>query len=182
MDLPLIIYAIFSGLLFLFLLLMLIELVQDLFFKKVPYVRSENKVISHVLGSISPKQDDKFYDLGAGDGKFLRALIKKYPKISAVGFEKSFLPYIFSKFLKKENYKIKFKNFYKVDLSDADYIYAYLYPEYMKKLEPKIQSELKPGAYFISSTFSFPNWKPIQTIPLNPNKKNNWGKLFIYKK
>ncbi|MBU1963605.1 hypothetical protein KKA57_03660, partial [Patescibacteria group bacterium] len=72
--------------------------------------------------------------------------------------------------------------FYKQDFSQADYIYAYLFPEYMKNLEEKVRRELKPGAKFISSTFSFPDWQPVKVIPLPDGKTKNWGKLYIYQK
>ncbi|MBU0731468.1 hypothetical protein KKC88_01140, partial [Patescibacteria group bacterium] len=109
MDLPLLIYALFSGILFIFLFLLMLELVMDLFFKKVPYVRSENKVLKNVLEIITPEKNQIVYDLGSGDGKFLRALTKKYPHIKATGFEKSFLPYFISKIIPNKKYIIKYK-------------------------------------------------------------------------
>ena len=182
MPLALIIYLIFTGLLFIFLLLLFIELFQDVFFKKVPYVRSENQVIENALEVINPEKNQIIYDLGAGDGKFLRALTKKYSDISAIGFEKSFLPYIISKIFPNKKFKIKFKNFFKADLSSADFIFAYLFPEYMKNLGPKLYSEMKPGAILVSSTFSIPDWQPLEIIPLKTGKTKNWGKLYVYKK
>lgn len=178
----LIIYTIFIALLFFFMVLMLLEMVEDLFFKKVPYVRSENRVIANALEEIRPVKGQVVYDLGSGDGKFLRGLTKKYPDIKAVGFEKSLLPFLISQMRLNKKYKIKFKNFYKQDFSQPDYIYAYLFPEYMKDLEEKVKKELKPGALFISSTFPFPGWEPIKIVPLSGSKTKNWGKLFIYQK
>jgi hypothetical protein len=37
----------------------------------------------------------------------------------------------------------------------------------MKRLEPILQESLKPGARVVSHDFTFPNWKPEETIPVD---------------
>lgn len=175
------IYLAFLGLLFCFLLLMVLEMAQDIFFKKVPYVRSGDRVIRNALKEIAPAKGQVVCDLGAGDGKFLRALTRKYPGVRAVGFEKSLLPFLISKLFFSRKYIIVCKDFHKANLSRADYVYAFLYPGYMKGLEAKARRELKPGAVFVSSTFPFPDWQPVKEVPLEDGPTKNWGRLFIYR-
>jgi len=187
MILAWIIYLCFLLFLTFLMFLLFLELFLDVFGKKVPYVRSETKSIQIVLENINPEQGQILYDFGAGDGKFLNQLTKKFPNIKAVGFEKSPGPYLYAKLLKlfrpNRKYKILFKNFYKIDISKVDYVYCFLYPHYMKNLISKFESELKPGAIVISNTFPIKQWAPIKTISIKNSKPtSNWGKIFIYQR
>lgn len=168
-----------------FLLLLFIELVQDFFFHKVPFVKSDTKVIKHALANMNPKEGDLIYDLGCGDGKFLYYCAKKFPQAKIVGFEKSFLPFLMGKFFsltirRLPNYKIKFGNFYNEDLSQPDIIYCFLFPNYMKSLSPKFKEEIRLETLIISSTFPMKDWTPFKEVPLKKGKEGNWGKLFFY--
>jgi hypothetical protein len=160
-----------------------------------PYIRTGKKLINRIIeeidfsakgGSASGGQENaKVYELGSGDGRFLRALAKK-KKIEAVGFENFILPYAISriaKFLTHSNVEIRYQDLFKADLSDADYIFCYLITKQMDKLEVKLQNELKPGALIISNTFKFQNWPLEKEIIIDPKKKFSLSnKINIYRK
>jgi hypothetical protein len=59
---------------------------------------------------------------------------------------------------------VQWGDFWDCDLSGFDVIFAYLSPAPMERLWGKAQAEMKPGAIFISSTFSVPGQIPVQTI------------------
>lgn len=150
-----------------------------------PYIRTGKKLIDRVIEDIDFKDNAKVYELGSGDGRFLRALAKK-KNVRAVGFENFMLPYTISKAYKYLNHSkadFLYQDLFKADLSDADYIFCYLITTQMDKLETKLQNELKPGTLIISNTFKFKNWPLEKQIIINPN--NNFrlsNKINIYRK
>lgn len=56
---------------------------------------------------------------------------------------------------------IKCQSLYTADVKDVDVVFAFLFPEPMKRLGPKLFAELKPGAKIVSYTFNIPGKEPI---------------------
>lgn len=150
-----------------------------------PYIRTGKKLIERVLAEIDFQPGAKVYELGCGDGRFLRALAKQ-KNVQAIGYENFILPYFLSQvfnYFTGSKAKVVYGDFFKADLKDADYVFCYLIPKQMEQLEAKLKRELKPGALVISNTFKFENWPPEKQIVIN--EKNRYGlsnKIFIYKK
>lgn len=114
------------------------------------------------LADIKPGQ--KVYDLGCGDGRLVVAAGEAGTQ--AVGFEISLIPYFFAKWRAKKspagkNCQIKFKDFWKKDLSDADVVYFFLMPKIFAKMKAKLEKELKPGAKVIIYTWPMEGWTPL---------------------
>jgi predicted RNA methylase len=118
-------------------------------------------------------------DLGSGTGNLLFYFSSKY-NIKCIGIEISPVLYLYSKFksLFFKKVEIKYGNFFKNDLSEADVIYAFLHPKMYEKLKEKIVHEVKKDSTIIVlSTWPFEN--------LNPSKisqKNRDTTYFLYKK
>lgn len=150
-----------------------------------PYIRTGKKLIDRIIQDIPFKDNARVYELGSGDGRFLRALAKK-KNIQAIGFENFILPYVISrvyKFITRSTVDIRYQDLFKADLSGADYIFCYLITTQMDKLEAKLQKELKPGALIISNTFKFKNWPLEKEIIIDPKKKYILSnKIFLYRK
>jgi cyclopropane fatty-acyl-phospholipid synthase-like methyltransferase len=168
------------SILILFLLLIIIYyiflLIGLIFY--APWVPLEKKQIEKIFDLININQNDVLYDLGSGDGKIVILVSKKY-KIKTCGIEILLPLVIYSKIkakLLKLNHlvKIKWANFYKVDLSQATIVIFYLMPKDIKKLVPKFKKELKPGTRIISAAFSVPDLQlyKIETI--------NGMKIYFY--
>ena len=108
------------------------------------------------------KKGEKVYDLGSGDGRLVIMAAKKGAR--AIGFEiNPFLVLIsWVRILLagvRKNAKIKWRNFWGQDISDADVVLLYLITQYMERMEKKLKAELKPGARVVSYTFKFPTWQ-----------------------
>lgn len=145
-----------------------------------PYVPTISSDIPRILEIANIQSGDKFYDLGCGDGKMLIAASKKGAQ--CYGFDISLFPYILAKIRRlfsknKKNIHIKYKNFWKVDLSDADIIYFFHSPKYKISLRNKLQKEIKPGAKVVTYLFSIPEW-----IPLLSDKPPGKPPIYLYKK
>ncbi len=146
---------------FFIILLVILLTMFNATFKAAPWVPSGKKNIEKILELAEIKKGDVVYDLGSGDARWLIALAKKTEASKIIGYEISFLPYFISRikllFMRKNNIKILFKDFFKADFSKANVILCFLTPMAMKKLEPKLKSELKPKTKFISYAFRLPN-------------------------
>ncbi len=80
-----------------------------------------------------------------------------------------------NKFFSSKTKVIKW-NYFEANLKQYDFIYVYLFPCLMEKLEEKIFSESKPWTYVFVNAFKFKNYKPIEIF-----YKKGKEKIFVYK-
>lgn len=133
--------------------------------RAAPFVPTRQRDVERMLRLADLKTGQTVYDLGAGDGRFVVTAAKRYGAV-ATGFEISVLPYLVAKWrLRRANLgskaQMKFQDFFKLDLSEADVIVCFLTPNAMKKLGPKLARELRPGARVVSYAFTIPGWTAI---------------------
>jgi hypothetical protein len=132
---------------------------------------SSRKQIREIVRAVPEGFSGKMYELGSGWGTLAVSLAKAFPECRITGVENSVVPYLFSKLLLRilriPHVNLRFANFVRIDINDADLIICYLYTGGMRKLKPKFESELKPGTIVISNTFSIPGWSPIEVHRAN---------------
>lgn len=179
-------------LLFIFLIcsVIILKIFFEIFSEKTPFIPTPKKTLLKILKEIEIEPNKKFYDLGCGDGRVIFLFYKKQPRAFYYGIEKKFFPYLLAKiklfFLKIKDKKISqkinflFKDIFKTDLSSIDYLYLYLTPNLLEKIEPKLLKELKKGTKIISCDFPLKNFSLIKEINLNNKKLGK--RVFIYQK
>ena len=133
--------------------------------KGAPWVPTRRNDVKRFLKIAKIQQGQKVYDLGSGDGRIVYAAAQAGAK--AEGFEISLFPYLLSQarllFLKnKEKYKIKYKDFWHVNLDDADIVYFFLMPKVYHKLKIKFEKELKKGTKVIAYVWPIDDWKSLR--------------------
>jgi|WetSurMetagenome_2_1015567.scaffolds.fasta_scaffold18844_7 hypothetical protein len=141
--------------------------------RAAPWLPMYGRDVKRAVELAEIKAGDKFFDLGAGDGRTLFAAVELGAR--AEGFEISLLPYLIAKFKiffskEKNKPKINFRDFWKINLGEADVVFVFLMPRIMEKLKEKMEKELKSGARIICYTWPMPGWKPakIDDIPGSP--------------
>lgn len=139
-----------------------------------------NNAIRKVLQNIDLGKAKKFYDLGSGNGKVIAQIASRYPNLKCTGIEYNISAYCCAKlrniFLKqKVNYQME--DFFKVNISDADVVYAYLFPGLMDRLEIKFARELKKGTLVISNAFPIKSKEPKVIIRGESGALNT---LYVY--
>lgn len=147
----------------------------------VPYVGTAKQYVSTIFRHIPITEKTIVYDLGCGKGNFLFAAERYHPQ-ALVGYELS--PYLvlhakIEAWFRRSNVKVHLKDFFSVDISQADLIYLYLVPPVLEQLWPKIQKEGKKGAIVLilaDQIKRIPADAAIILEPANPKSR----KVFVY--
>lgn len=118
-------------------------------------------------------------NLGCGDGRILRAAADRLG-IHAVGYEVNPLASLKCRILClfHRNIDVRCRNFWHADLSGADLVFCYLYPDVLKKLSRKLHEELRSEATVISFNFPIPGFAPCQI--LRPAGALHGDPIFVY--
>ena len=140
-----------------------------------PYLPSKEKDIERMLKYV--KRGSVVCDMGAGDGRLLKAAIKKGAK-EAWGWEIEPLVWFIGNLrVKKEEKKIERKthlmlgDMWKVNLAKFDVVFVYQLERFADKFAIKCKREMKPGSIVVANTY------PIKK--LNLWKKD--GEIFVYR-
>ncbi|MFA5135202.1 MAG: hypothetical protein WC505_05485 [Patescibacteria group bacterium] len=133
--------------------------------RAAPWLPVFKRDIARIVALAGVREGEVAYDLGSGDGRVLIALANNTKARLLVGYEISFLLYVWSvirvRFLGfRKRIEVRYGDFLTRDLSQADVIFCFLTPMAMKKLDPKFRGELRPGTRIISYSFSLPGWEP----------------------
>ncbi len=144
------------------------------------YVSTSRVRISAFMDAVQMKPGQTMVDLGCGDGRVLRKVRKRW-EVDCIGYELNLLAYLRArlKCLGMKDVEIRLSSFWKADLSRADVVFCYLFPDVMKDLSAKLKASLKPGAVVVSCNFVLPNFTPRQV--LRPGNSLHNDPIYIYR-
>ena len=115
------------------------------------------KDIVNILGDI---KDKKVIDLGSGDGRILIALANQGAIATGIEIDKQLVKKSCTNITQANLDKkitVQHGNMWQVDLSPFDIVIVYGIPHIMKRLQTKLERELKLGTRVVSVFFPFPN-------------------------
>ena len=147
----------------LFILISLWFLVPALY--GLPVVSTKPERIRKALQLANLRRHEVFYDLGAGDGRVLFMAAREFGA-RAVGIEVGPVQCILL-WLKinasglGDQIQIRWADFYKADLHEADVVFVYATSKEVVKLAPHIEKQMKPGSRLVSISADFPEWEPL---------------------
>jgi hypothetical protein len=130
----------------------------------LPPIPTRRERIRKALKLVNLQPDEVLYDLGAGDGRVLLIAAREFGA-RAVGIEVGpvqcalmWLHAVVSGFGNK--IQVKWGNYLKADLSNADVVFIYATSKEVIKLAPYLEAQLKPGSSVVSISADFPEWQP----------------------
>lgn len=129
------------------------------------YVSTARARIAAALDTVNLSPGQQLVDLGCGDGRVLRSACRRC-NLRAVGYEINLAAYLKAVVLCLfyPGIQLKLRNFWHADISEADVVFCYLYPDVLERLGGKLHKELKPGATVISGNFPLPGWTPNEVV------------------
>lgn len=124
----------------------------------LPFVPTSRRVAKRMVKELNLKEGDRVVDIGSGMG----ALVFQAARMGAdsTGIEHSKLLIAVSKireffFRKKKNIRFLRRDAFKMTFEDYNKIIGWWIPNFIKKLQPKLERELRPGARVVSYMFRF---------------------------
>lgn len=176
-------YLLFIAIIFLLLLYINIYLSALIYswLKGAPYVSTSTPEIDKILKGIKIKNGSSFIELGCGDGRVVRQAVKQY-KVLGIGVDINPLLILLARIRSKLNHQKNIK-FVKMDIFDyplarPDFVYIYLFPALISKLEKKLIVEINRGATIISHGFKIPYFSSSLIRVVNSGK----FKTYFYRK
>jgi len=129
-----------------------------------PSVPTNAPRIRKALQLAELKPNERLYDLGAGDGRVLLIAAREFGA-QATGIEIGPIQcaLIYLRALASglgNKIKIKWANYLKADLKDADVVFLYATSKEVQKLSSHLVNVMKPGARLVSISADFPEWQP----------------------
>jgi precorrin-6B methylase 2 len=130
----------------------------------LPPVPTKPERIQKALKLANLQPNEMLYDLGAGDGRVLFIAARNFGA-KAVGLEIGPIQcaLIWLRITANglaDQIQIKWENFYKARLSEADVVFVYATSKEVMKLAPHLEKQMKQGARLVSISADFPEWEP----------------------
>lgn len=121
-----------------------------------PWVPTWGKDVERFLRLAQIKSGERFYDLGCGDGRLVRAAADA--GAIATGFECSLLPYVLAILRVGRRGSVRYADLWHVSLADADVVYCFLMPQVYPRLKEKLERECRPGTRVILYVWPMAGW------------------------
>ncbi len=140
-------------------------------FHGLPPVPTNLERIQKALKLVNLKPNETLYDLGAGDGRVLLIAARDFGA-KAVGLEIGPIQcaWIWLRAASSgfgDQIKIRWENFYKADLKDADVVFVYATSKEVARLASHLEKQMKIGSRLVSISADFPEWEPSTIDEVN---------------
>jgi hypothetical protein len=130
----------------------------------LPPVPTRPARIQKALKLANLQPNEILYDLGAGDGRVLLIAARDFDA-KAIGIEIGpiqcaliWLRVIANGYTRQ--IQVRWENFYKANLKDADVVFVYATSKEVMKLAPHLETQMKRGSRLVSISADFPEWEP----------------------
>ncbi len=151
---------------------------QDL---DVPYVPTPPEVVSRMLEMARPAPGDTVYDLGSGDGRIVITAAERYGT-PGVGVELDSGRVATARQNAAEagvSDLVRFVrgDLFEADVSSANVVTLYLFPEVNRKLRPKLYEQLDPDDRVVSHDFNMGEWSADSVVNMS---RRDGGSSTVY--
>ena len=130
-----------------------------------PFIASDPVSVEQMIKLADLRDGDTVVDLGSGDGRIVIAAARAHAGIRGWGVD------LDEKLVRESNtaaqalglaerVRFVYGDVFDADLSQANVIFIWLWPEIMRMLRPKILAEAQPGTRVITGIWALGNWRP----------------------
>jgi SAM-dependent methyltransferase len=135
---------------------------------RVPLYLSSREAGEKLAELVPQTTDARLLDLGCGFGGLLQQVRGLRPTATLEGVEIAPLPALVAwlRLRGSARCKVRRGDFWRMDLSEYDVVYAFLSPAPMAALWDKVRCEMRPGSLFVSNSFAVPGVEPHRAVPL----------------
>lgn len=175
-------FVIEATILFVFIFGLFIVLRQIFFFGFAPLFPSRQKKVEMILKNVKINNGQTIYSLGYGRSGFLRVIEKRYPRVKLVGVKNNHWHCLIARlqvFLRRSRIKIRYSDYYRADISDANIVYCFLDVPILRDIYKKLRVESRSGAVIISSGFIIPYLKHPKILKTEISK--HWFDFIVGK-
>jgi len=125
---------------------------------RIPLFLTNNATTRALQRIAETRTELRFADLGAGLGGVVANLSTACPHAKVVGIENAPLTWLIGRLrtFRQSNARWLWGDFWLLELSEFDVVYAFLSPAPMSDLWEKAAREMRPGSTFISNSFPIP--------------------------
>jgi hypothetical protein len=117
--------------------------------------------IGQALLLAAPGRDERFIDLGCGDGRVMEAALKAGAVVTGIELEAELVQAAERRLASwADRARILEQSFYTAEL-EADIVFAYLSPSVLQRLSPRL-AQLAPGTRVVTAWFPIPDWKIVR--------------------
>jgi hypothetical protein len=136
------------------------------------------------------RDGDVVTDLGSGDGRIVISAVKSHPGVRGWGvdIDEKLVAQSTAVAIKEgvgDRVQFHHRNAFDADLSQANVIFMWLWPELMYMLRAKILAEARPGTRVVTNIWDLGNWKPdavderqgpinLWVVPANAEGRWSW--------
>ncbi len=120
----------------------------------VPILKRDSDALFKLAGL---ETGQTIIDLGCGDGRLLRTAAQQ--GIRGIGYEINPFMVIVAKIVcwrYRKLVSIRLANLWRIELPRADVIYVFLMPQHMKRLDKRLQEQIKHPTKVVSFAFAIP--------------------------
>jgi len=148
------------GYLYLIPLILILAIYSPAILNRVPYYPTQKPAYALILAELPRDRPFEFVDLGCGFGDLLFFLAKHRPNGRFVGVELGPLPCLVARikalFKGLSNVSVRFRDMWRYDLRDSDFVYTFLSPAAMEDVWAKVSRDMRSGSTFITNSFPVP--------------------------
>lgn len=129
-----------------------------------PYLPTKRRQTQAALDLLDLKPGQTLFELGCGDGRVLKQAAER--GWLAVGYELNPLLAITARlhtWKYRKQVRVVCGNFWAVNLDQADGVFVFLLDKFMKRLDKKMEKELRPGTKLASFAFKIPGKRTVRS-------------------
>jgi SAM-dependent methyltransferase len=149
--------------------------------KDVQWVPTPPALVEKMLDLAQVTREDRFVDLGSGDGVLVIAAAKRGAKAKGIEYDRGLVELSKQRATEagvSDRTRFIRGDIFKTDFSEATVVTTFLLPSMNLRLRPTFLA-MKPGTRIVANTFAIGEWEPDQTITLD-EPCERWCKAMLW--